>query len=151
MKRSLCAVLLVATVLGGCDLLGDDYDNLAPGTFRFRADGKTYTGSARFYPETGGYTNEPLVHLMSTDSIPFNIYSHDLLKATEGSRIEGDVSFRPRAAFYSNTAGAVTITGTLDGGLTGTFRYQMRDFATATFDNRVITVEGGFNAVRVAD
>lgn len=150
MKRSLCTVLLVATVLGGCDLLGDDYDNLAPGTFRFRADGKTYTGSARFYPETGGYTNEPLVHLMSTDSIPFNIYSHDLLKATEGSRIEGDVSFRPGAAHFVNESGSTTITGTSDGSLSGTFRYNMYNISLASASES-ITVRGGFNAVRVAD
>jgi len=150
MKRSLGLVLLLAA-LGGCDLLGDDYDDLAPGTFRFRADGKVYTGTARFYPETGGYTNEPVVHLMSTDSIPFNIYSHDLLNATVGSRIEGEVSFRPRAAFYGNTAGSVTITGTLDGGRAGTFRYKMVGLAFGALRSTRITVEGGFNAVRVAD
>ncbi|MBE2186365.1 MAG: hypothetical protein IAE99_06300 [Rhodothermales bacterium] len=150
MKRSLGLVLLLAA-LGGCDLLGDDYDDLAPGTFRLRADGKVYTGTARFYPTSGFAYNPPVAFLMSRDSTSFLIRSHDLLNATVGSRIEGVARFYPGAASFINIGGSVTITGTPDGGLTGTFRYQMKDIATATFNNRVITVEGGFNAVRVAD
>ena len=150
MKRSLGLVLLLAA-LGGCDLLGDDYDDLAPGTFRFRADGKVYTGTARFYPETGGYTNEPVVHLMSTDSIPFNIYSHDLLNPTVGSRIDGYAQFPAYGYTFHNTSGSFIITDTTGGRRAGTFRYKMVGLAFGALRSTRITVEGGFNAVRVAD
>lgn len=149
MKRSLCLVLLVA-LLGGCDLLGDDYDHLAPGTFRLRADGKTYTGTARFYPMIRYADEDPLVYLLSTDNIPFSVRSRDLLAATEGSRIEGEVSFRPGASHFVNESGSITITGISDSGLSGTFRYDMYNISLASASTS-ITVRGGFNAVRVPD
>src|SRR5690606_8821431 len=87
--------ILILCALSGCSLFGADFDDLDPGTFRMKADGKEMSGQATYYPERDLASQEPLVFLESDEGDFMFIRSEAFLNAISGQSVTPRASYRP--------------------------------------------------------
>ena len=141
---------LVALTFAGCSLLGvgDDIevDDLAPGTFRFRAGDRTYEGAATYDPATDRQSDQAAVFLVPDQGTVMVILSDAFLTAQAGDRIAARVDFRPVSAFYQAVSGSVEVTAASAGGIEGWFRFRLEDSSTGPGQSPDLTAEGAFRA-----
>lgn len=152
MKRllsSLAFCVALSVLATGCDVLGlgDDYDDLTPGTFRFHADGETYTGTATYRPRLESGLSEAAVYLVPDEGPFLFIGSDTFLTAEAGDRIEPDqVQFRPPGAAFGYVSGEVTITSASADHIEGQFDVRLEDNSIGPVTSGDISAEGGFYA-----
>lgn len=152
-------ILLVGCVLSSCSLFGgedsggEDFDDLAPGTFRMEADGEDYAGTAsyfrdRFIGEGDSATAlEPVLSLETERGDLMSMKGDALLNAEAGGDLDIHASFRPASGgVFTRRGGSVRIAYADSTRIEGTFRFRMEDIAMGCLGCRTITVEGGFNA-----
>ncbi len=146
MPRLACALLLLAALLSGCGLFGEDFDDLAPGTFRMKADGEVLTGTATFYPNTDLQFSGAQVIMEASGGARLGMGSDELLTTEAGDRIIPSATYRPAGGgTYVHEEGTVRITYADSTRIEGTFRFRMEDDG-GPLSVLEITVEGGFNA-----
>lgn len=150
------ALAALAAGFAGCSLLGlgDDLDDLEPGTFRFRADGQTYTGTATYYPNADRPLAGASVILIAAggtggDSGASMVLESDVfLTASSGDRLAPDVWFTPfEGGSYGRRRGEVVVEGTGGGGVEGRFRFRLSDASIGgPIEGGDITADGAFRA-----
>ncbi len=143
--------LVLAPALVGCDSFDDNYDDLQPGTFRFRAGGETFTGAALFYPNADRPLAASALILTPPDGPEMQFKSDALFGTLKGSRIEPVVQFNPEGAVYARQSGEIEITRVEEGRFAGRFRFRLQDVSVGPGAGGSITIEGGFNATLVPD
>jgi hypothetical protein len=135
---------VAALTLGGCSLLGlgDDFEDLEPGTFRFRADGRTYTGVATYHPNTD--TDLPLAAVILTPDRGFvEITTDRFLTAYPGDRLEPSATLDVGGPLYVRESGAVEIISASGDHVEGRFQFRFRGWNTGG----ILVTEGGFHAL----
>ena len=140
--------LLVLCALSGCSLFGEDYTDLAPGTFRMKADGKEFNGDATYHPNFDSEFSEALIFMKTSSDGELGISSDSFNGASPGDRIEpSSASYRPLAGeVFTRRSGSVEIVYADSSHIEGTFSFRMKDVAMGCLVCREITVSGGFNA-----
>ena len=142
----LLPICLLALLLSGCGLFGEDLDDLAPGTFRVKADGENLEGVATFYPNADLEFSEAQVILETSRGDRLGIGSDDLLTAQGSDRTTPTANYRPASGgSYLREEGTVRITYADSARIEGTFRFRMLDRG-GPLAVRELIVEGGFNA-----
>jgi hypothetical protein len=143
------AVLVLTAPLAGCSAFGgDDYDDLAPGRFRLTADGRTYSGTALYYPNTDRPLADAAVFLTEEDRTVMSFRADALLNVSAGDRVVTLASFHsPSALLYQSREGEIRNTSVELGRIEGQFRLRLEENAIGgPFDAGDITAEGGFHA-----
>ena len=143
--------LTLAAALVGCDSFDDDYGDLAPGTFRFRAGKTTFVGTARFYPNTDRPLAAAAIILTPPNGPEMQFKADAFIGAKRGSRIEPGIQFNPEGSVYDRQSGDVEITRVEAGNIAGRFRFRFKDVSIGPGAGGSITAEGGFNATLVPD
>ncbi len=133
--------------LAGCSLFGEeDFDGLAPGTFRMEAEGETIEGTATFYPNIDQGFSEAQIILETSGGSSLGFGSDQFLTAEVGDAVTPRANYRPsNGGHYLRDEGTVRITYADSTRIEGTFRFRMLDRG-GPLAVREITVEGGFNA-----
>ncbi len=142
----LLAVALLS--LGGCSLFGDDYSDLSPGTFRFRADGTDYSGDATLETRLDPQFGEAVVFLTMSGRPVLFMRSDSFLTANAGSHFAVYARHESGGGYtYQSESGTVEVTSMTENGIVGRFRFSMEDVSVGgPFEAGDITAEGGFNA-----
>ena len=144
------AGLALAAALAGCSAFGgDDYGDLAPGTFRFSADGETYTGAATFYPNTDRSFDDANLVLAAGDQAAMSFRTDDLLDASAGDKVVTLASLqRSGRSNYRSSRGIVRVESADGEHIEGRFRIRLEEGGVGgPLPAGDITAEGGFHAV----
>ena len=141
------AALTLAAVLAGCSAFGgDDYGDLAPGTFRFTADGETYTGAALYDPSTELEFDQASVLLLAEGKTLIQITTDGLLTAENGDRLKPLV-LASLSSSYQGRSGEVEILSVGADGIEGRFRFRLRETGPGAIRAGDVTADGAFRAV----
>ena len=152
MRLPLLAVPLAALALAGCSLFGgDDYGDLAPGTFRFSADGETYTRTAAYHPNTDTDLASASVLLSIAGGGLLQIRNDRLLSAESGSKFEPTVAFSSNGYLYVGESGSVEVVSVGVDRIEGRFRFRLGETGSGPIRGSDITAEGGFYALLAED
>lgn len=144
--RYLAAIAVAA--LGGCSLLesSDDLDDLAPGTFVFRAHGR-YTGQATYHRNTDTELAVASISLAPTGGGLLQVRSDAFLTADAGDRIEPHATLMVDGPFYIRESGVVEIVSAGGDHITGRFRFRFRESGPGPWPGSDISAEGVFRAL----
>ena len=145
------AALTLAAAFAGCSVFGgDDYGDLAPGTFRFTADGETYTGTALYDPSTDLQFDRAAVFLTTERRQVMQISSDALLTAEAGDRFEPLV-LASLGSSYQSRSGEVEVVRVGADHVEGRFRFRLRGTGSGPIQQGDIAAEGAFHAALAVD
>ena len=146
--------VFVLTAAGCSAFGGDDYGDLAPGTFRFSAEGGTYTGTATFYPNRDQPLGTANLVLAGAGQRGMSFTTDRLLDVSAGDRVVTIATlYRTGAGSnYRNSRGVVQIESADGSHIEGRFKIRLEEAGVGgPLPAGDITAEGGFYAVFAED
>jgi hypothetical protein len=147
------AITVGALAFAGCSLSGSDggFEDLEPGTFRFSADGRIYTGTAAYYPFTDTDLEVATVSLTTdTGFTRLTLRSDDFLNAVPGDLLAPDATLLIDA-FYVSDNGSVDIISVGRDHIHGRFQFRFHESGPGPSPGGDIAAGGGFYALLTQD